>query len=144
MATIRQYYKREEDQLLQKSRPLRSTVRFNKLPQIKKGPLAHGPVEPSDVESQYVIDASDYIEDVLALGKAVDAVDEVISTPRGNGECFLVKVSDGISLSSTMLIGMISDRPAANSKASHPPELPSVEHLPPTKRQKVDFKEVAF
>ncbi|KAG8774334.1 hypothetical protein FRC12_002043 [Ceratobasidium sp. 428] len=81
MATICQYDKREEDQLLQKSCPLRSTVRFNELPQIEKGLLAHGPVESSNVKSQYVIDASEYIEDVLVLGKAVDAADEAISAP---------------------------------------------------------------
>ncbi|KAG8699951.1 hypothetical protein FRC09_006272 [Ceratobasidium sp. 395] len=83
--------------------------------------------------SQYAIDASDYIE-VLVLGKPVNGEDEAISAPRGNGEYFEVEVSDG----------MISDRPAASNKAPRPPKLSPAEHLPPTKRQKVDFKQVTF
>ncbi|KAG8790888.1 hypothetical protein FRC12_010766 [Ceratobasidium sp. 428] len=144
MATIRQYYKREENQLLHIPRPTFPTVRFAELPQIEKNSSAHELAEPSDVEKQHTIDASEHIFNVLALGKPTHGEDEAALAPRGNGQYFEVEVTDGISLSSDMLIGMISDRPNANTRTSRPPELPPAVHLPPAKRQKVDFKRVAF
>ncbi|KAG8770798.1 hypothetical protein FRC12_004041 [Ceratobasidium sp. 428] len=144
MATIRQYYKREENQLLQILRPTFPTVRFTELPRIEKNSPAHEPVEPSDIEKQHTIDASEHIEDVLSLGKPTHGEDEAAPAPRGNGQYFEVEVTDGISLSSNMLIGMISDRSNANTGTSRPPELPPTVHLPPAKRQKVDFKRVEF
>ncbi|QRV92571.1 hypothetical protein RhiJN_20589 [Ceratobasidium sp. AG-Ba] len=145
MATIRQHYKREENAYFQVSKALRPTVRFADLPQYVPSSTPTNPsLTPTSNSQQSILEAAEYLEDVLALGESSLSQNEGISATRGSGQHFEVELTDGVFLGSSQLVDLISDRPGKVTKPSHTYDLPPAKSQPPHKRQKVDIRTLMY
>ncbi|KAH7338363.1 hypothetical protein B0J17DRAFT_421231 [Rhizoctonia solani] len=122
MATIRQYYKREEALRHLNSRSLRPTVRFADLT-----PAAQI-LTPDNDSTEYE-------------GAVLDPPDEPM--PIGSRRYFEVEREDGVFLASKLLSDTLSDNTNTSQKLTRPFESPSHPE-PPQKRQRVDIDSIVF
>ncbi|KAG8725099.1 hypothetical protein FRC09_008777 [Ceratobasidium sp. 395] len=144
MATIHQHYKREENMLLHVSRFLQPAVRFADLPRTVGSASSDALGNWSDVSQLKIIEAADYMDDVLALGQSMHNEHEGAPAPQGNPHYFEAEVTNGVMLTLTQLADMLSDYPTTVVKPSLKSDLLLVELLPAQKHQKVDEAKLAY
>ncbi|KAG9105477.1 hypothetical protein FRC07_009251, partial [Ceratobasidium sp. 392] len=145
MTTIRQHYKREENRSNPSAHSFRPAVRFADLSQPVLDVVQTDPtVELINPNRQNLTDAEEWIENTLYMGQSIEDGREETPVPRGNPHHFEVELTDGVTLSSKLLVDMLTDSPNVSVKRSRSPELPAVEALPPGKRQKVDISALDY
>ncbi|KAG8710566.1 hypothetical protein FRC08_016996 [Ceratobasidium sp. 394] len=139
MVTIPQHYKREENRNSLSSRSLRPTARFADLAQSISGVNISNEAAPK--ENGDVLGVLERLDGELTLP---DEECEASSVARGSPHQFEAEANDGISLSSELLSGMISDHSSIVIKRSHSSEPLSVDARPPQKRQRVDVSSLMY
>ncbi|KAG8791449.1 hypothetical protein FRC12_009158 [Ceratobasidium sp. 428] len=139
MVAIQQHYKREETQTTQSSRIFRPTVKFVDLSQT--APPADCSNESPEMNSSGVSAVLEHWDTELTPR---DAELEVSLVAMGSLHHFEAELSDEVSLSSKLLLGLISDRSSISVKRSSSPEPFVIDAQPPQKRQPVDVSTVGY
>lgn len=98
----------------------------------------------SAIEPDFNENSLEYLDDDTTQDDLPDEQREPLAIPRGDPYDFEVELTDGVSLSSKTLAGLISDLLTMIARSTRPAELLPAEIQPARKRQRVDVSTLSY